>query len=98
MVMDVGRASSHLQNYMRSRLEYYSVKLAFFEAANLEPLLWVTRQEYIVYKTYENWRQLKKFQSWSITSTDREPLFFKSLEDMTKLELQELRDQLHQYC
>jgi hypothetical protein len=63
MVMDAGRASSHLQNYMHSRLEYYSVKLAFFETTNLEPPLWVTRQEYVVYKTYENWRQLKKLQS-----------------------------------
>jgi hypothetical protein len=86
--MDAGRgrrASLHLHKYMRSRLEYYSVKLAFFEAANLEPLLWVTQQEYVVYKTYENWRQLKKLQSWSTTSAGQDPLLFKSLEDMTKL-------------
>jgi hypothetical protein len=98
MVMDARRASLHLQKCMCSRLEYYSMNLAFFEAANLEPPLWVIRQEYVVYKTYENWRQLKKLQSWSTTSVGRDPLLFKLLEDMTKLELQELRDQLHQYC
>jgi hypothetical protein len=34
VIMDVGRASSHLRRYLRSQLEYYIVKLAFFEAAN----------------------------------------------------------------
>jgi hypothetical protein len=34
VIMDVGRASLHLRRYLRSRLEYYTVKLAFFEAAN----------------------------------------------------------------
>jgi hypothetical protein len=34
VIMDAGRASSHLWRYLRSRLEYYTVKLAFFEAAN----------------------------------------------------------------
>jgi hypothetical protein len=32
--MDAGRASLHLRRYLHSRLEYYTVKLAFFEAAN----------------------------------------------------------------
>jgi hypothetical protein len=39
VIMDAGRASSHLWKYMRSRLEYYTMKLAFFEVANLERLL-----------------------------------------------------------
>jgi hypothetical protein len=47
-------------------------------------------EEYIVYKTYKNWRQLTKPQSWSTISVSRDPLLFKSLEDMTELELQEL--------
>jgi hypothetical protein len=34
VIMDAGRASSHLRRYLRSRLEYYAVKLAFFETAN----------------------------------------------------------------
>jgi hypothetical protein len=34
VIMDVGRASLHLRRYLHSRLEYYTVKLAFFEAAN----------------------------------------------------------------
>jgi hypothetical protein len=34
VIMDAGRASSHLQRYLCSRLESYAVKLAFFEAAN----------------------------------------------------------------
>jgi hypothetical protein len=34
VIMDVGRASSHLWRYLHNRLEYYIVKLAFFEAAN----------------------------------------------------------------
>jgi hypothetical protein len=33
VIMDAGKASSHLRRYLRSRLEYYIVKLAFFEAA-----------------------------------------------------------------
>jgi hypothetical protein len=34
VIMDAGRASFHLRRYLRSRLEYYTEKLAFFEAAN----------------------------------------------------------------
>jgi hypothetical protein len=34
VIMDAGRASSHLWRYLRSRLEYYAIKLAFFETAN----------------------------------------------------------------
>jgi hypothetical protein len=34
VIMDVGRASSHLRRYLRNRLEYYIMKLAFFEVAN----------------------------------------------------------------
>jgi hypothetical protein len=34
VIMDVGRMSSHLRKYLCSRLEYYIVKLAFFEVAN----------------------------------------------------------------
>jgi hypothetical protein len=34
VIMDAGRASSHLRRYLRSRLEYYTMKLAFLEAAN----------------------------------------------------------------
>jgi hypothetical protein len=34
VIMDAGRAASHLRRYLRSRLEYYAVKLAFLEAAN----------------------------------------------------------------
>jgi hypothetical protein len=34
VIMDAGRASLHLWTYLRSRLEYYTVKLAFFEVAN----------------------------------------------------------------
>jgi hypothetical protein len=34
VIMDAGRASSHLWRYLYSRLEYYAVKVAFFEAAN----------------------------------------------------------------
>jgi hypothetical protein len=34
VIIDVGRASLHLRRYLGSRLEYYTVKLAFFEAAN----------------------------------------------------------------
>jgi hypothetical protein len=40
VIMDAGRASLHLRRYLRSRLEYYTVKLAFFEAANPQ---WVPR-------------------------------------------------------
>jgi hypothetical protein len=74
MVVDTGRVSLHLQKYMRNWLKYYSVKLAFFEATNLEPPLWVTQQEYVIYKTYENWRQLKK--SWSTTFVGWDSFFF----------------------
>jgi hypothetical protein len=34
VIMDAGRASSHLWRYLLSRLEYYVVKLAFLEATN----------------------------------------------------------------
>jgi hypothetical protein len=34
VIMDAGKASSHLRRYLRSRLEYYTVKLVFLEAAN----------------------------------------------------------------
>jgi hypothetical protein len=34
VIMDAGRASSHLWRCLCSRLEYYAMKLAFFEAAN----------------------------------------------------------------
>jgi hypothetical protein len=34
VIMDAGRVSSHLRRYLRSWLEYYIAKLAFFEAAN----------------------------------------------------------------
>jgi hypothetical protein len=34
VIMDAGRASLHLRGYLRSRLEYYTMKLAFFETAN----------------------------------------------------------------
>jgi hypothetical protein len=40
VIMDARRASSHLRRYLRSRLEYYAVKLAFLEAANPQ---WVPR-------------------------------------------------------
>jgi hypothetical protein len=40
VIMDAGRASLHLRRYLRSRLVYYTVKLAFFEAANPQ---WVPR-------------------------------------------------------
>jgi hypothetical protein len=40
VIMDAGRASLHLRRYLCSRLEYYTVKLAFFEAANPQ---WVPR-------------------------------------------------------
>jgi hypothetical protein len=33
VIMDAGRASSHLQRYLRSRLDYYAMKLAFFEGS-----------------------------------------------------------------
>jgi hypothetical protein len=34
VIMDAGRASSHLRRSLYNRLEYYTVKLAFLEAAN----------------------------------------------------------------
>jgi hypothetical protein len=36
VIMNAGRASLHLWRYLRSRLEYYTVKLAFFETTNLQ--------------------------------------------------------------
>jgi hypothetical protein len=42
VIMDAGRASSHLRRYLRSWLEYYAVKLAFFEAANPQRVLGIT--------------------------------------------------------
>jgi hypothetical protein len=41
VIMDAGRASLHLQRYLCSRLEYYTVKLAFFEATNPQ---WVSSE------------------------------------------------------
>ena len=40
VIMDAGRMSLHLRRYLQSRLEYYAVKLAFFEIANPQ---WVPR-------------------------------------------------------
>jgi hypothetical protein len=34
VIMDAGRASSHLRRNLCNRLDYYAVKLAFFKAAN----------------------------------------------------------------
>jgi hypothetical protein len=42
VIMDAGRASSHLRRYLRSRLEYYAVKLAFFKAANPQRVFGIT--------------------------------------------------------
>jgi hypothetical protein len=40
VIMDAGRASSHLRRYLHSRLENYAVKLAFLEVTNLQ---WVPK-------------------------------------------------------
>jgi hypothetical protein len=42
VIMDVGRASSHLRRCLRTRLEYYAVKLAFFETANPQWVLGIS--------------------------------------------------------
>jgi hypothetical protein len=42
VIMDAGRASSHLRRYLRSQLEYYAMKLAFFEAANPQRVTGIT--------------------------------------------------------
>jgi hypothetical protein len=42
VIMDAGRASSHLRRYLRSRLEHYAVKLAFLEAAHPQRVPMIT--------------------------------------------------------
>jgi hypothetical protein len=42
VIVDAGRASSHIQRYLRSRMEYYAVKLAFLEAANPQRVPMIT--------------------------------------------------------
>jgi hypothetical protein len=42
VIMDAGRVSLHLRRYLRNRLEYYTMKLACFEAANPQWVLGIT--------------------------------------------------------
>jgi hypothetical protein len=42
VIMDAGRTSLHLWRYLHNRLEYYVVKLVFFEAANLQRVPGIT--------------------------------------------------------
>jgi hypothetical protein len=97
VIIEVGRTCQHLRRGLEACMEYQAVKLAFFEAAQMEAPFWVTPWEHVVYHTYENWRQFKKLHAPTAGFTANHQLFSKSLEQLTLLELQELRDTLRKF-
>jgi hypothetical protein len=52
--------SSHLRAYLHTHLEYLAVKVAFMEAAMVEPPFWVKLQDIVMYQVRENWCQFLK--------------------------------------
>ena len=93
-ILDAGMISSHLHAYLHTRPDYLAVKVAFMEAAMVEPPFWVKSQDIVVYQGHENWRQFLKLLKFA--QGDRHGVFLKqnTVAAMIDCKLLRLRDEL----